>query len=385
MQENIIDAPYQERNKQPIDEYELPKYLPRFAAAAIDLALYVLLSFLILTIGGLIVGGTNQTYKTANQTLNNHISYSKLAKYEEVNGYVSYNENDLLTLEEEQPLIVKRLSYFYLSYLTGENLEVDAEPSLEKDEYIIIDGLSYLPKDYYTVKFFNEKILKINDENSGGKYFKYATNGDTIDENQIAIIDVQFVTEISSNNETIKRLKNDTGLVAFLKNIYQDAIKVFYAQKSIKMANQAIRDTNIALMFIATMPSFCIFYLIIPLLSPFGKTIGKHIFSLAVTTDKGYLAKKWQIPLRYLIILGITVYVCLISSIYYQLLVVILLLLISLGVLLFTPRKKALHDLMAATVVIKTDKNTIIYPNEERYQQALEIMKQRKEASDGQH
>ena len=38
---------------------------------------------------------------------------------------------------------------------------------------------------------------------------------------------------------------------------------------------------------------------------------------------------------------------------------------------------------MSGTIVIKTDKNTIIYPDEEHYQKALDIIKQRKEASNG--
>ena len=47
------------------------------------------------------------------------------------------------------------------------------------------------------------------------------------------------------------------------------------------------------------------------------------------------------------------------------------------GILVFTPRRRALHDLMAGTTVIKLEKNTIIYEDEAYYEKALEIMKER--------
>lgn len=55
-------------------------------------------------------------------------------------------------------------------------------------------------------------------------------------------------------------------------------------------------------------------------------------------------------------------------------------LLISMGILVFNPRRRALHDLMAATTVIKLEKNNVIYEDEEHYEKALEIMKEREEA-----
>ena len=383
MLDNAIDTDYRKEDIKPINDYELPKMLPRFAAASIDLAIFILLSFVILTISGLIVGKTNQNYINSNETLSSHIEYSKLAKYEEKNGYVSYSDNDLLTLEDNNPLIINKISYFYLSYLTGENIDSGYEASLNKDDTILIDGLSYLPKDYYNVAFFNEKILKLKDENQEIKYFKYQeTDGDK-DESKIALIDEQYIEDVVSSGKTIKRLKNDSGLLSFLKETYQNAINDFYAQPAIKDANKVIRDMNIILMFVAAIPSLIIFYILIPLLSPFGKTVGKYIFKLAVVDDRGYLVKKWRLLLRVIPILGATIYVCIINSLYFQLLAVILLLLISLGTLVFTPKKKALHDLMSGTIVIKTDKNTFIYPDEEHYQKALDIIKQRKEASNG--
>ena len=354
--------------------------LNRFAAAAVDLAFYILLSFIILTIAGFLSSREGGEYYTANALINEQVECSKLAKNEEKNGYVTYTNSDMLLLEENEPLIVRRVSYFYLSYLTGENLEENYQASLNKDDYIKVDGINYLPKEYYNVQYFNEKVLKINDEKSGQKYFKLADN----DESKIAVIDESFIEDVVSGDTTIKRLKNDSGLINHLNSIYQEAIKVFYAQKAIVKANNTINRINTIVMFIATMPSFLVFYITVPLFSAFGRTLGKRFLGIAVVSDKGYLVKKWQMLLRTVPILGATIYICLINSLYFQLILPLLLLLVSTGLVVFNSRRRALHDFMAGTTVIKMTKNLIVYPDQEHYEQALEIMKKRDEANNGQ-
>ena len=383
MLENDLSEDIRLEDKRPINDLEIPKFLPRLASGAIDLALYILLSFLILTIAGMIVGSADKNYVSASSLISNHIEYSKLAKYEEKNGYVSYNNDDLLAMEEDSPLIINRLSYFYLSYMTGNNLESGYEASLNKDDTLVVDSISYIQKEYYNVTFFNEKVLKLKEDSDGAKYFKYQETDGVKDENKLAIINETYLEDVTTDSGTVKRLVKDNTLLNFLYGIYQDAIKVFYNQKAISAASKVIDRTNITLMFIASIPSFAVFYLLIPLLSPFGKSVGKYIFHLALVDDKGYLIKKWRILLRSLPILGATIYVCLINSLYFQLLVVILLLLISLGVVVFTSKRRALHDLMSGTVVIKANKDTVIYPDEEHYEQVLEILKQKKEAEYG--
>ena len=383
MLENDLSLDSRIEDKRPINDLEIPKFLPRFASGAIDLAIYLLLSFLILTIAGVIVGNFDKSYVEASNLIANHIEYSKLAKYEDRNGYVAYSNDDLLKVDEDNAFIINRLSYFYLSYMTGNNIDTGYEPSLNKDDSLIIDDVSYIQKDYYNVTFFNEKVLLLKEDSVGAKYFKYQETDGVKDENKVAIIDSQYIEEVMSDSGMIKRLVKNSDLLSFLNEIYQNAIQVFYKQKAIADANKITDRTNIILMFVATIPSFAILYLLIPLLNLFGKSIGKYIFHLALVDDKGYLIKKWRILLRSLPILGVTIYVCLINSLYYQLIVVLLLLLISLGVVVFTPKRKALHDLMSGTTLIKADKETIIYPDEEHYEQALEVMKQRKEAENG--
>ena len=371
-----------DKNIKPIDQYQSPSMVMRIAGAALDLALYILISFLILTLGGLIAGKDGSAFANANSTISEQIKYSKLAKEDEKNGYVAYTGNELLSLNDKnESLVITNVSYFYCSYLTGLNVENGLKASIDVNEQIKADNGYYLAKDYYTVEYFNQKILNLpkKDEISHSDYFEYQKNGEENDYTKVGVIKPEFIEDINTDSGTIKRLKNDTELTKTLNTIYNDAIKVFYNQKSIKNANKTIRVTNTVLMLISTLPTFAVIYLLFPLISPFGQTLGKRLLSMGVTDDKGYLAKKWRIALRALPILAVTIYICFVNSLYYQLLVALLLLLISMGIFVFTTRRRALHDVMAGTTVIKLEKHMVIYEDEEHYERALEIMKERDE------
>ena len=365
----------------PIDHYEVPKALSRFGAAILDLALYILLSFIILTISGFILSREGSDYANENNLVSDHIKYSKLAKYEENNGYVSYSNDDLLALDDSsKSAFINELSYFYCSYLTGENIDTDLEASPDKDQQIVVDSKSYLPKDYYTVTYFNEEILGLPKEGEENKsdFFVYTDN----DPSKIGAVKEELIEEVANGEGTIKRLVRDNELLKYFQKKYDEAIKVFYEQPSIKKASETMNKTNIILMLVSTLPSFAIFYIIIPLCSRFGKTLGKRFLSLIVVTDKGYQVKKWQILLRGVPILGATIYVCLINSLYYQLLLPLLLALISVGILVFNSRRRCLHDIMSGTTVIKGTKDLLIYQDEDIFKEALAIMKERDAANE---
>ena len=55
-------------------------------------------------------------------------------------------------MQEDNALIINRLSYFYLSYLTGENIGTNLEPSFIIRK-VLLPMVSQLRKDYYTVEF----------------------------------------------------------------------------------------------------------------------------------------------------------------------------------------------------------------------------------------
>ena len=65
---------------RPIDQYQTPKMLNRFAAAAVDLAFYIFLSFIILTIIGFFTSREGTPYDAASSLITEQIKSSKLAK-----------------------------------------------------------------------------------------------------------------------------------------------------------------------------------------------------------------------------------------------------------------------------------------------------------------
>ena len=371
-----------DKNIKPIDQYQSPSMLARIGAALLDLAMYIVLSFLILTVGGLFIGKEGTSFTNANNLISEQIKYSKLAREDEKNGFVAFSGNELLELDaNEDSLVITNVAYFYCAYLTGINVESGLQASIDVNEQIKADNGYYLAKDYYTVEYFNQKILNLpkKDEISHSAYFEYRQNEGENDYSKIGTVKREYIEEINTDNGKVKRLKNDNELSKTINEIYNTAIKVFYNQKSLKKADNTIKATNTVLMLISTIPPFAIIYLLFPLISPFGQTLSKRLLSIGITDDKGYLVKKWRIALRALPIFAVTIYICLVNSLYYQLLVALLLLLISMGILVFTPRRRALHDLMAGTTVIKLEKNTIIYEDEAHYEKALEIMKERDE------
>ena len=375
---SMLDA-----NSKPIDQYHIPTMVNRLGAALLDLATYIILSIVILTIGGVIVGRQGTAFSDANALINDHIIYSQLAKNDGKNGYVAYQSNELLTLDEDNhSFIIKKVSYFYCNYLTGVEVDPELEPSLDKDNEIKTKEGNFLPKDYYTIRHFNETILGLPKEGEIGhsQYFVYEQIEGQNDYTKIGTFKDEFIEKVTGDDKEYYRLKNDSNLLKIIDNIYQDAIKVFYNQKSIKNAQKTVDLTNSFLMLISTLPSLAIFYIILPLISPFGQTIGKRILSLGVVSEKGYLVKKWNLLLRVIPLLGTTICICLVSSLYWQLLIPIFMLLISMGFLVFNPRRRALHDLMAATTVIKLEKNVVVYEDEAHYEKALEIMKEREQA-----
>ena len=381
MQETLV-VDNQDHNKDPILDYEKPMMVNRLGAAALDLAIYILLSLIIITIAGVFLN-RGSALSDAKLLINEHIKSSHLSKYEEKHGYVTYNDDDLLSLsDDDNAFIINQLAYFYLSYLTGENIQEGFTYSLDKDTPVIDD---ILPKTYYSVAYFNENVLSLPKESESpiNDYFIYQKNGEENDYTKIGVINPNYIIKEQTNNGVIKHIVRETKLLNFLSDVYDKAVKLFYNQSFIKQADNTIYTINTILMFAATMPSFIAFYIIIPLCSPFGKTIGKHLLSIAVVSSHGFIIKKWQVLLRGLPILAATVYICLVSSLYYQLMAPLVILLISLGFLLFDPRRRALHDFMANTSVIKAERGLRVYPDEESYQQAQAIIKERNNQKNG--
>ena len=131
----------------------------------------------------------------------------------------------------------------------------------------------------------------------------------------MGVVDDYYIETADSDAGPIVRIKRDVNLLLYLKEIYQDAIVLFYNQPSIIQATNYVNFVNSILMLCAGIPSFAIFYLLLPLTSKNYRTIGKHIFKLTIVNDD-VQSEKWRIALRNFPLFGTLIYLSQLSTVY---------------------------------------------------------------------
>src|SRR5574344_511261 len=134
------------------------------------------------------------------------------------------------------------------------------------------------PVEYYTVKWFNNEILSVSDK--GAEYF------DNTDENVLAAI-----------KEGVDADKAITFLNSLISNAQGD---LYYRDYYVKI-NNTIKLNQVFIIIPPYISVMGILYLLIPMLSKNGETIGKKFCHLAVISKDGYSAKKRQILFRFFV------------------------------------------------------------------------------------
>ena len=352
-----------------LEELTPAKTFHRFSAAGFDFALFFVLSILFQLLSSFILTQKNLPFGQAYDLQYNHVIAADLSKYVEDRGYISFENDDFYQKEDDNYFIINHLSYYYLSYLTGINLKTDYIASLEKDE--LIEGIT--KSEYYTVKWFNEKILSLGSDGSDNDYFTYQKDGDTINFDKIGTLQDKYI-EVVDGKETV--IKNE-NLYKKTNEIYKSAIKHFYNQKFIKSATNLMNTTNSFIILFSSLIPMIIFYIIIPSLSIFGMTLGKRIMSLILVNDNGFIVKKWQHLLRCIPLLASLIFISFINNLYISIIFCVVLALTSLSFMIFTQKNQAIHDFIARTAVIKNDGKKI-YRSKEEYNLFLELSAERK-------
>ena len=116
--------------------------------------------------------------------------------------------------------------------------------------------------------------------------------------------------------------------------------------------------------------SSSIIYLIIPLILPNGKSLGKLAMKLVVLTDEGYRYQKWKLIIRYL-----SFYII---EIFGGILTISLTFVLSSCLAFFSKKHKSLHDYISFSVVAD-EKYSIFYNNEEEERKAIESINKKVE------
>lgn len=350
-------------------KYSLPRHTilakqsSRFGAGIVDFAITFLFT-LIFYYGcfGLIF--TNFVTNEDLGTMSSYEINSHLVIYNEETNKTDIIKSDDNYLEYEVPV-----KYFYMSYLTGENIEVPdggdtsnpfkyAAPNYDR-RVNIGDDKYVSTKEFYSIEWYNYNVLGIDDTNYDengltnekiSAYFTYQLDEKgKIDKTKFG---VPRTTRYSSDRGEMEEI-TPTQLAKFYKQKYMEAYYTLVDQPFYSnVATHYNFYTGISVMLPFVIGSI-ISYVIIPLFNNRGATIGKLIFKLGLANYEGYQYKKYQLLFR---IIPLLLTACSIffvkSSIYICAIIICVISLSSFGVMMGSPKKCALHDFVARTIVI---------------------------------
>ena len=264
------------------------------------------------------------------------------------NRYLSYTSNQYFEKTEKGYLIIDSLSYFYTVYLAGDETRASNGDivAVNANEEVVIDGQTIIPKNYYTVDWFNTNVLGLPKEGQEAKYdyFVYQKNGENNDYSLVGTVNPKYIEE--------DKVNASKEMINYVYEAYKKAATTFYDQSFIKDITNYITNFNNLITLLSRLFFIIVFFEILPLCLVRGKTLGKLLMRLSLVRFDGEPIKRWQVIPRGLIILAIPVVIYFIPNIYIQIVAVLALVIPSI-VLYFVNKETrlVLHDYIAQTVV----------------------------------
>lgn len=352
-------------------KYTLPRHTnlapmsTRISAFLLD-AVFLFISFLVLYYACAVQifwfsSGYNLKTKMQTYTLQSHLMHLN-----ENNEVVIYND-------ETHDNYEKVISYYYLNYLTGNVPEGEIPaPNANEKQVFITNSDPILPKDYYTISWYNYNVLKITEDDpdraTSTLYFTYQKDASgNYDKTKIGIPKTEHYS--SDKGQLVKLTESD--ITTQYKAIYQVAYRHLENQSFfLAIANPYYMGFAISASS-AIIVSGAIIYLLFPLIFKNGQTPGKKIMKLSLANYEGYKFKNKQLLMRFMpyTVCALALMLPFWNSITIIGLVMLIILLVSFALMMASPKKAALHDFCARTLVIDR-KSSIIFEDfveEEQY------------------
>jgi len=310
-------------------KYTLPRHTnlanqgPRIGAFLIDLAIAFALAL------GLFFGCFQFVFKFKTAPLEKKIVNERISShlfYKDENGKLDYYKSD-----SDNEEFKDALAYFYLVYV----------PSTYEEE-----------KDKFTVSWFNETVLDV--EGGGAEYFTYVKVGEVDDKNQVAVFKDEAI-----ENEALKKSANNYLQTAWITANYN----LNHIPSFRKLNNEYSFFVSLGFV-ISSLISTTLTYVVIPIILKGGKTVGKKVFGLGLADGDGYVLRNPQLLMRVMPIdvLILALLIPIWNSMLTIFIVVLVIFLISFTLVMASPKKSALHDFTARTIVIDA-KTSILFSN----------------------
>lgn len=339
-------------------KYTLPRHTNlasqglRITASIVDFA--IALAFTLL----FYFAGANLILRSATASLANQIDSYQLESHLKVQK----EDGTIGIIETQDPKDYEdALQGFYLRYMAGNPLEGEAKaPNSDKPK--TVDGATIMPKDYYTIRYYNETVLGITQENPDGEmstsYFTWQKDEEgNFLKDELAIRRSQ---RYDPDRAKVVELTDTDFLVAY-QNIYITAYTVLAVQ------DFYLNTANTLYFYYSVGTAVSIFlagvvtYIVIPYFIKNGQTVGKKIFKLGLATYDGYKMSNYQLLLRFVpaFIVDASLLIPIWSTVFMALIIPIAVLLVSFALMMASPKRAALHDFAARTIVVDIESSTL--------------------------
>jgi uncharacterized RDD family membrane protein YckC len=261
-------------------------------------------------------------------------------------------KRDLLNrYQVESGLVVKDASG-NLSNVSSSAYE-DYESAIQH-YYFIYDASSANPNPHhYSAKNYNVAVLNLPESSkfvNNSAYFDFAETNGQPDESKVGVLKSSL---FDSQGQLVSGVRS--SLLSFFQNKYKLTQDLLLKEDYYQTAARALSgDVEILEALIVFIPSL-IFYFAIPMFSPLAQTLGKKWMKLAVIDVRYKPLDKWRLILRYLPLAITAGAAILLDDLILSLSLVLLIVLLSMGIGSFTPKRRALHDYCAHSVVVREE------------------------------
>ncbi len=330
----------------------------RYMAAIVDFVICFALTL------GLYYGAFYFAFREGNNQKINQLNDYQISShlfYRDDDGFPMYYEHDVNN--PDYHIYENALTYYYLSYLTGEGIDINEAAPNCNEVIVLEDGEEVFPKDYYTIAWYNKTILGIgidpDDVNDTG-YFTYQKDSSgQYDQTKIGVAKEKHYDASSSSVLPISQL----DLCVYYGNRYMEAYDNLTYQSFYLPVRLNLNFMQGISILIPILIAILITYLLFPLIFKQGQTLGKLIFKLGLCNSDGYALSRYRVIFRPIIAILLFLFVFLVTpniNLYLNVMILIVPLLISWVFTMASPKHSALHDYLSFTIVIDA-KNSCIY------------------------